>query len=857
MYYQKDIHEVLKQCDSSLEGLNHNQVMNHQQKYGVNLLNEKKKESPLLIFFNQFKDLLVVILIIAAIISGVSHQIESTIVILFVIVMNAILGTVQTLKAQKSLESLKKLSVPHVKVLRDHQRCEIDSTELTVGDIVFIEAGDMISGDGRLIQCSSLQVNESSLTGEVESVNKTNETLHEECIIADQTNMVFSGSLVTQGTGQYVVTSIGMNTEIGKIATMLNDVQERLTPLQKNLNEFSQRLSLAIMLICVIVFFLNFFFVHDSLLDSLMIAVALAVAAIPEALGSIVTIVLSLSTQKMVKQNAIIKNLNSVESLGCVSVICSDKTGTLTQNKMSPQTVYFYNQDMSIEKINPQYHDHQVMLKACLLCNNASITNEQRIGDPTELALIDMVHAVDPTFSHQTTRLHELPFDSQRKLMSVSSSRHLYTKGAPDELIQRCQTILINGRKEILSPRHKAAIHQQNQIYASKGLRVLGFAYKDFYKSQLHVDDENHLTFIGLISLMDPPRQESYQAVQECQTAGIIPIMITGDHEITARSIAKTIGIYHEGDESIDGQHLSKLSEQELDKRLTSIRVYARVTPEHKMRIVKAWQRRGDIVAMTGDGVNDAPALKQSDIGVAMGISGTEVSKDAASMILTDDNFSTIVNAIITGRNVYMHIKNAIHYLLSGNFAGIVCVLLTSLLILPTPFFPVHLLFMNLITDSLPAIAIGMEPNSNDVINEKPRKMNDSLLNKSLLLEIGFEGFVIAICTLCAYMMGLKENPLVASTMAFATICLARLLHGFNCRSDHPLTQIGIKTNMFSVYAFLIGFVLLHLLLFVPMMRPLFMIETLSLSQLLCIYGFALIPTLIIQLRKQLFKKSE
>ena len=853
MYYQKRISEVMKACETSENGLSHEEIIKRHQQFGYNILDEKKKENPFMIFLKQFQDLLVIILIIAAIISGMSGQIESTIVIVSVIIVNAILGTIQTLKAEKSLDSLKKLSVPKAKVIREGTLQEVDSTELTIGDLVQIEAGDVISGDGRIIECSSLQINESALTGEVESVDKTTDVITGQVVVGDQKNMVFSSSLVTNGTGRYIVTHIGMQTEIGKIASMLNNAKERKTPLQKSLDDFSGKLSIGVFFISLIVLCLNLFLAKQSLIDSLMIAVALAVAAIPEALSSIVTIVLSMSTQKMVKENAIIKNLNSVESLGCVSVICSDKTGTLTQNKMTPQTIYFYNHLMKISELDNRHHDHSVLLKSCLLCNNAVINGEQRIGDPTELALIDLVHEYtknDIEFKHTAVRTSELPFDSDRKLMSISSLNHIYTKGAPDVIIKRCSTILINGIKEPITKRHLDAIEKENQRCANNGLRVLGFAYKDYRGNQVTLEDEHDLTFIGLVSLMDPPRIESQDAVAKCKIAGIKPIMITGDHVVTARAIATQIGIYEDGDLSIEGYELDKMSEEELDEKLPHISVYARVAPEHKIRIVKAWQKRGDIVAMTGDGVNDAPALKQSDIGVAMGITGTEVSKDAASMILTDDNFSTIVKAVITGRNVYRNIKNSINYLLSGNFAGILCVFIASLLLLPTPFFPVHLLFMNLITDSLPAIAIGMETGKNGVLKEKPRSSSDSILNKQTVLQITFEGIIIAICTMCAYLFGLKQDPLVASTMAFATICLARLLHGFNCRSNLPLTKIGFYTNRSSIYAFLIGFSLLHVILFVPFMHSLFMIQTISITQLFVIYAFALIPTIIIQTKK-------
>lgn len=852
MFYQKSIEDALKACDSSYAGLSKKQVLEHQEKYGKNAFIENKKLSPIIVFLKQFQDLLVIILMIAALISGFSGQLESTAVILIVIVINAILGTVQTLKAEKSLDSLKSLSIPHIKVIRDEKLQEINVDMLTVGDIVFIEAGDIVSGDGRIIESSNLQINESALTGEVESVDKSIDVINDEVIISDQKNMVFSGSLVTNGTGKYVVSAIGMETEIGKIASMLNEAKERKTPLQKSLDQFSGQLSIVIMVISLIVLLLNIFLAKTPLLDALMIAVALAVAAIPEALSSIVTIVLSLSTQKMAKEHAIIKNLNSVESLGCVSVICSDKTGTLTQNKMTVQQVYFNDSMLSSNQLNINDHDHLTLLKACALCNNATINGEQRIGDPTELALCDLVNIYDD-LKIDSIRKKEVPFDSVRKLMSVSSYNHFYTKGAPDVILERCNTILINGNKEVLTPDIKDSILKVNHEFASNGLRVLGFAYKDFNKEEPAIEDEYELTFIALVSLMDPPRIESKDAVNKCKIAGIKPIMITGDHVITATSIAKQIGIYEDGDLCLEGQALEKMSEEELDEKLTKISVYARVAPEHKIRIVKAWQKRGKIVAMTGDGVNDAPALKQSDIGVAMGITGTEVSKDAASMILTDDNFSTIVKAVIIGRNVYRNIKNAILYLLSGNFAGIICVLCCSLLVLPTPFFPVHLLFMNLITDSLPAIALGMEANREDVLKEKPRKADDSILNKDTLLKIASEGIIISIFTMIAYYLGLQINQLTASTFAFVTICLSRLLHGISSRYHKPVFEIGLFSNSASIGAFLIGFILLNLVLFIPFLQNVFMIQNITINQLFTLYGLSLLSFICIQIKKKIF----
>lgn len=848
--YQKTYQDVQRELEVTDQGLTSQEVVKRKEKYGVNEIIGEKPKSAIMIFLEQFKDLLVIILIIAGIISAISGELESTLVIFVVITINAILGTIQTIKAQKSLDGLKKLSMPKVKVIRDGQLCEINSNELTVGDIVSIEAGDVIVGDGRLKDANNLQINESALTGESNSVEKQLLAIQKDCVIGDMTNMVFSGGLVTNGTGQYVVTAIGMETQIGKIATMLNETKERKTPLQRSLDDFSVKLSIGIIIICAIVLAMNVFLAKQDLLDALMIAVALAVAAIPEALGSIVTIVLSISTQKMAKEHAIIKNLNSVESLGCVSIICSDKTGTLTQNKMTAMDVFINQKLIKPTDLNHSTHSHDVLLKSCVLCNNAVINNDQQIGDPTEIALLDLYKRYDQAndFELIASRMLELPFDSTRKLMSVTSKNHLYTKGATDELIKRCDSILIDSKKVPLTKEHINVILRQNEEFANNGLRVLGFAYKGFSNNFIDFKDEGELTFIGLVSLMDPPREESKEAVAHCRIAGIKPIMITGDHVVTARSIARTIGIYKDGDICIEGSKLETMDEATLDQMLPNISVYARVAPEHKIRIVKAWQKRGEIVAMTGDGVNDAPALKHSDIGVAMGITGSEVSKDAASMILTDDNFSTIVKAIITGRNVYTNIKNAITYLLSGNFAAIICVLITSVLVLPTPFFAVHLLFINLITDSLPAIAIGMEQGTNEILKQKPRGSKDPLLSKNTLLQIGFEGVVICIFTMLSYFIGLRVDPLTASTMAFGTLCLARLFHGFNSRSSLPLYKIPV--NFYSIGAFIVGGGLLIAILTVPAFHSLFSISILTIKQMLMIFVFAALPSVFIQAAK-------
>lgn len=849
--YQKSIQEVLSEFDASRNGLTSFQVDDRQKQYGLNEMDQQEKESPLQIFLSQFKDLLVIVLIVAGFISMATGEIVSSIVIFIVITINAILGTVQTLKARKSLESLSKLSMPHVKVIRDGQLHQIVSNELTIGDLVYVEAGDVIEGDGRLIECANLQVNESALTGESLPQEKQLEVIAGEVGIADQTNMVFSSGLVTNGTGKYIVTKIGMNTEIGKIATMLENAKERKTPLQLTLEDFSKKLTISICVICAIILAMNVIVAHEDIWDALLIAVALAVAAIPEALNSIVTIVLSISTQKMVKEHAIIKQLNAVESLGCVSVICSDKTGTLTQNKMKVMELFLNNEVIKPEMLDVKDHSHDVLLKSCLLCNNAVSNGSTQIGDPTEIALLDLFDRYgekDADYHVEAIRIKELPFDSTRKMMSINSENHLYTKGAVDVILDRCDQILIHDKKRPITEEDIKLIKEQNESFAKEGLRVLGFAYKTMKPKELSLEDENNLTFVGMVAQMDPPRLESKDAVSKCKMAGIKPIMITGDHIITATSIAKEIGIFEDGDICLEGKELETMSDSALDEILPKVSVYARVAPEHKIRIVEAWQKRNEIVAMTGDGVNDAPALKQSDIGVAMGITGTEVSKDAASMILTDDNFSTIVKAVITGRNVYANIKNSITYLLSGNFSAILAVVFTSLALLPTPFMAVHLLFINLITDSLPAIAIGMEKGKDDVLKQKPRKRDDSILNAKTMIKIGYEGLIIFFGVMAAYFIGLQTSDLMASTMAFSTLCLSRLLHGFSSRGNAPFWKLG--KNESSIYAFLTGAVLLVLILFIPNMHGLFSIGPITLTQFFIVVGLSLATFVIVQITK-------
>ena len=868
-YYKQTPQQALETQNTSANGLSGQEAQARAQQFGPNQLAEGEKKGVLQVFAEQFKDLLVIILIIAALISAASGNMESTIVIIAVLILNAILGTVQYFKAEKSLESLKAMSSPTAKVLRDGKRMEIPSTQIVPGDIVLLEAGDMVVADGRILENYSLKVNESSLTGESEGVDKTADVIHaDQVALGDQKNMVFSGSLVTYGRATVLVTATGMNTELGKIATLMNQTQQRKTPLQESLDNFSAKLAIVIMVICAIVFALSVFRSNMEILDALMFAVALAVAAIPEALSSIVTIVLAMGTQKMAKQNAIMKDLKAVESLGCVSVICSDKTGTLTQNKMTPQKVYADGALVEGKDLNLANHVQRLLLKAALLASDATHEEETgtSIGDPTEVALVmlgEHFGVEEETYRVQHPRLGELAFDSDRKLMStlhdIDGVPTLFTKGAMDVLLDRSKWLLTSEGRVPLTQEMKEEIGRINTQLSTEGLRVLAFAYRELDAIRpLSLADEQEFTFLGLISMIDPPRPEAIQAVADAKQGGIRTIMITGDHKITATAIAKQLGIFQEGDQALSGVELDNMTDEQLDACLASVSVYARVSPEHKIRIVNAWQRRGSIVSMTGDGVNDAPALKKADIGVAMGITGTEVSKDAASMILADDNFATIVKAVVNGRSVYANIKNAIQFLLSGNTAGIFCVVYASLMALPAPFEAVHLLFINLLTDSLPAIAIGMEPARRGLLNQKPRDPKEPILTRPLLARIGIQGLLIAIVTMIAFYLGYQNgDAALATTMAFSTLTLARLFHGFNCRGAESIFRLKFSSNKASIWAFLAGVVLLMLVLFVPGLNTLFMVSpAFGVANLGEIVGLALIPTIVIQIAKVILERK-
>lgn len=865
-YYQLPGREVLKKLNGSEEPLTSQQVREHQEKYGRNELAEGKKETILHIFLGQYKDFLVMILIAAAIVSGLLRDVESAVVILVVITINAVLGTLQTVKAEQSLDSLKKLSAPEAKVMRDGNLVQIPSAEVTVGDIIYLDAGDYIPADGRILECASLKTDESALTGESLGVEKSTEPVKGEVSLGDRTNMVYSGCFVTYGRASFAVTAIGMETEVGKIAGLLNQTSQKQTPLQISLDQFGKKLSILILIFCGILFGIQVMRGGDAG-DAFLFAVALAVAAIPEALSSIVTIVLSFGTQKMAKEHAIIRKLQAVEGLGSVSVICSDKTGTLTQNRMTVEDYYVNGIRIPAEGIDLENPQESMLLLSSILCNDASNAEGAEIGDPTEIALINLGDRFGLYASgvrEKYPRFGENPFDSDRKLMSTQHVMEdrptMLVKGAVDVLLERMTHIQTDGGVHPLTETDREKIRNQNQEFSKEGLRVLGFAYKEILVGhEMTLEDEYHLTFIGMIAMMDPPREESAEAVKQCKQAGIRPIMITGDHKVTAAAIAKRIGILKDDSEACEGSEMDSMSDQELRDFVEDISVYARVTPEHKIRIVKAWQDKGYIVSMTGDGVNDAPALKQADIGVAMGITGSEVSKDAASMVLTDDNFATIVKAVENGRNVYRNIKNSIQFLLSGNFGAILAVLYASVAALPVPFAPVHLLFINLLTDSLPAIALGLEPHTKDVMDEKPRPVGESILTKAFLQKIGIEGLSIAVTTMAAFYIGNHfGNAVLASTMAFGTLCTARLVHGFNCKADMPVVlSKKLWNNKYLLGAFALGLCLITAVLMIPACSGVFQVQTLTGTRLLIVYGLAALNLPIIQIIKMVRVKMK
>ena len=896
-WFNKEIREVEKELETDLaKGLNVEQVQQKQEKYGLNQLKTAKKKSLIQRFLEQFKDFSIIVLIIAAIVSGAvgiaeGDGITDTIIILIVVVVNAIIGVTQESKAEKSLEALQKLTDHASKVVRNGQVTVIPAKELVPGDIVLLDTGDYIPADLRIIEAINLKSQEASLTGESIPVEKSIEKIEEKDIgIGDRVNMLFSSSLVTYGRGKGIVVETGMTTEVGKIAEMINDTEKQETPLQQKLDKLGKTLGIAALAICVFIFVIGLIQGKEPI-HMFMTAVSLAVAAIPEGLVAVSTIVLAIGVQKMVKRNAIVKRLPAVETLGSSTVICSDKTGTLTQNKMTVQKIFIDSETKNLEDIKDEdiNEDLNKLVYSNMLCNDTKISNDGSLtGDPTETALVDMAFKLnfDPTIYDRAPRLDEVPFDSDRKLMTtvneINGKYLVYTKGGVDELLKRCNSYILNNEIKKDLDNYSKVIREHNENMAKEALRVLACGYKEIdHKptSEEIKSIESGLIFIGMVGMIDPPREEAKKAVEKCKNAGIKTVMITGDHKITATAIAKNLGILENEDEAITGSELEQMSQEELEKNVRKYSVYARVSPEHKVRIVKAWQKNGEIVAMTGDGVNDSPALKASDIGCAMGIVGTDVAKEAADVILTDDNFATIVSAVEEGRRIYDNILKVIQFLLSSNIGEIVVLFLATLC---TPIFanwfgitdinhleillPIHILWINLVTDSLPALALAFDPANSDIMSRKPTKPGKGVFTKGMTWRVVYQGVMIGLLTLGAFGIGLATTNIpiegltldqskieVGQTMAFATLALSELVHVFNVRDNKKSI---FRTNIFSnsklILATIISAALMLVILLVPALRNIFSIPVLPIENILELVCLIFAPIVIVEIFKVL-----
>ncbi|MEG1410542.1 MAG: cation-translocating P-type ATPase [Terrisporobacter sp.] len=873
MYYKKTSEDTMRHLGTDLQGLSQMNVEEIIEKNGYNELEEKAKVPTWKLFLESFKDPLVIILLIAALVQITLGEVVESSIIFAVLILNSILGVVQTKKAEGSLDSLKKLSVPNAKVMRDGLKVTVPSRDLVEGDIVILEAGDYVPADGRIIEAQTLKVVEGMLTGESEPVLKHEDKIDEESALGDQKNMVFSGSMVVYGRATYVVTGCGMNTEVGKIANLLDTAQSKETPLQKKLDEFGKKLGIGIVILAVLIFAVEVFR-GANIGDSFMFAIAIAVAAIPEALSSIVTIVLAKGTNTMAKKQAVIRKLPAVETLGSTSVICTDKTGTLTQNKMTVVDFYMYGvkekvlatnaDDEEVAVTGVSSEQEMALTLASTLCNDSDVTSEGiEIGDPTEVALINYAEKNNLNYKHlreKYNRLNELPFDSDRKLMStvnkIDKDVLMFTKGAPDVIFDRCKYALEDGELVPISEEIINEYKRVNEEFSNKALRVLAFATKNIDDETFvpAIEDENELTLIGIMAMIDPPREEVYEAVREAKESGIKTVMITGDHKTTAAAIAKDIGIMVDGDLALTGRELDALSEEILDEKLERISVYARVSPENKIRIVKAWQKKGKITAMTGDGVNDAPALKQADIGIGMG-SGTEVAKDASAMVLLDDNFATIVNAIEVGRTVYNNIKKSITYLFSGNLGGIIAILFAVMADWANPFTTLQLLFINLVTDSLPAIALGFEKPEKGIMNNPPRHPNESILAGGTLKTVLIRGSIIGAVTIIAQYIGMQHSAQLGTAMAFATLTLSRIIQTFASRSNtESIFKLGFTSNKYALGAVIVCLGMFSLTL-IPAMRGIFAIPTTyGLSSFATCFGLAVVASLAMEASK-LIKK--
>ncbi len=858
-------------------GLSEEEVKFRIGKYGFNELTGKKHKSFWIVFFNQFKSFMIIVLIIAAIISGVVGVMEGeglleTYIILGILIVNAFIGAYQEIKAESSLEALKKLAAPETKVIRDGNTRLIPSKELVLGDLVILETGSIVPADIRLCESANLKIQESSLTGESVAVEKTNEIiLGDDIALGDQLNMAFSSGMVTYGRGKGIVVATGMQTQVGQIANMLQNTEETKTPMSIRLEKLGKVLGIGALLICILIFVVGILY-GNSALSMFMLSVSLAVAAIPEGLPAVSTVALALGVQRLVRKNAIIRTLPSVETLGSASIICSDKTGTLTQNKMTVVSAYVNHKLDSINRENlaMELNDQEKnLVMAAMLCADAemSIAADGTIsftGDPTETALLDLgnIYKLKKNeLDHQYPRLGEVPFDSERKRMSTinqwGDKFQVHVKGGVDEVLNVCNQIMLNGEVKSISEEDLKKIESANEQMAVSALRVLAVAYKQIsiFPSPISVDqNESHLVFLGLIGMIDPARPEAIKAVEQCRTAGIKPVMITGDHKITAIAIAKQIGIFQEGDTAITGNELEKLSEEDLQRNVHLYSVYARVAPEHKVRIVKAWQYNKQIVAMTGDGVNDAPALKQADIGAAMGIVGTDVAKGAADMVLTDDNFATIVTAVKEGRRINDNIMKAIQFLLSTNVGEIFLLLITSIFNLGVPLLSIHILWINLVTDSLPALALTMDPAESNVMNRKPNNTSAGFLTKGIIWRIIYQGIMIGTLPLVAFLYGIKEGGLaLGQTMAFASLCFAQLTQVTNVHSPIKSTFFhNPLKNKMLIWAILISFLMALAVLVIPSIREIFQLVELNWNQWKMVIILSLVPVVIVEFFKLL-----
>ncbi|MTI69741.1 MAG: calcium-translocating P-type ATPase, SERCA-type [Firmicutes bacterium] len=866
LWHNRDIEDTLRELKvSKSNGLTEEEVKEKKEKYGLNQLKGNKGKSIFSMFIDQFKNFMVIILIIAAIISGSLGELKDSVIIVIIVILNAVIGVIQENKAEKSLEALKNMSKPLAKVIRNGSKTQIKSQDIVPGDIIVLEAGDSIPADGRIIESVNLKIEESALTGESVPVEKISEKLNDiEIPIGDRKNMVYSGSMVTYGRGNVVITETGMDTEIGNIAKLIQSQKKLKTPLQKKLDRMGKWLGLGALGICALIFLLGYI-QGRGFLDMFMLAVSLAVAAIPEGLPAIVTIVLALGVQRMIKKNAIIRRLPAVETLGTASVICSDKTGTLTQNKMTVTKIYTHDKLIEKNNIDINENDKDLLLKIGVLCNDSSIEEKdgekKTLGDPTETALVTLAYEkglIKSEEENKTKRVNEIPFDSERKMMSTihknKNSLKVFTKGAPDRLIDKCSKILINDKVKDLTSEDKEKIKNANELMANDALRVLALGYKDLDKEPDNLDPtniENDLIFVGLTGMIDPPREEVKLSVKECKKAGIKPVMITGDYKVTAIAIAKELGILESDNEAIDGKELDNIDDETLSNKVNKYSVYARVSPEHKVRIVKAWQSNKKIVAMTGDGVNDAPALKGANIGCAMGITGTDVSKEASDMILTDDNFSTIVKAVEEGRNIFSNIRKSIHFLLSCNIGEVLALMIALILKYESPLLPIHVLWINLVTDTLPALALGVDIKESDIMSKKPRDPKKSIFSDGLGFLIVIKGIAIGIVSIMAFNIGKKVDVSTGRTMAFAALCLSQIWNSLGVRSlDKPLYKIKTFGNIYLIAAMIISSILTLSVILIPVLRKIFEFSLLNMEQWGSIIVYSIIPLLLIEIYK-------